>query len=62
MVQGFKDNPKLVSEVNLDDPFFQRREMRFVIDNEAYDIFNTMVNICHSSGKGGKERSAPLYR
>ena len=40
----FKDNPKLVTEVNLDDPFFQRREMRFVIDNEAYDIFNEMVN------------------
>ena len=40
----FKDNPQLVTEVNLDDPFFQRREMRFVIDNEAYDIFNEMVN------------------
>jgi len=40
----YKDNPKLVTEVNLDDPFFQRREMRFVIDNEAYDIFKQMVN------------------
>ncbi len=40
----YKDNPKLVTEVNLDDPFFQRKEMRFVIDNEAYDIFNEMVN------------------
>lgn len=40
----YKDNPELVTEVNLDDPFFQRREMRFVIDNEAYDIFNEMVN------------------
>ena len=40
----YKDNPKLVTEVNLDDPFFQRREMRFIIDNEAYDIFNEMVN------------------
>jgi hypothetical protein len=40
----FKNDPKLVTEVNLDDPFFQRREMRFVIDNEAYDIFNEMVN------------------
>ncbi len=40
----YKDNPKLVAEVNLDDPFFQRREMRFVIDNEAYDIFQKMVN------------------
>lgn len=40
----YKDDPNLVTEVNLDDPFFQRREMRFVIDNEAYDIFNEMVN------------------
>ena len=40
----YKNNPKLVAEVNLDDPFFQRREMRFVIDNEAYDIFKEMVN------------------
>ncbi len=40
----YKNNPKLFSEVNLDDPFFQRREVRFVIDNEAYDIFSEMVN------------------
>lgn len=40
----YKDNPKLFSEVNLDDPFFQRSEVRFVIDNEAYDIFEQMVN------------------
>lgn len=40
----FKDDTRLVTEVNLDDPFFQRREMRFVIDNEAYDIFKEMVN------------------
>jgi hypothetical protein len=42
--EKYKDDPKLVTEVNLDDPFFQRREMRFIIDNEAYDIFNEMVN------------------
>ncbi|MDD5475762.1 MAG: hypothetical protein PHU03_04510 [Syntrophales bacterium] len=42
--EKYKDNPKVVTEVNLDDPFFQRREMRFVIDNEAYDIFKEMVN------------------
>jgi hypothetical protein len=40
----YKNNPKLFSEVNLDDPFFQRRELRFMIDNEAYDIFKQMVN------------------
>lgn len=42
--EKYKDDPRVVTEVNLDDPFFQRREMRFVIDNEAYDIFNEMVN------------------
>lgn len=42
--EKYKDDPKVVAEVNLDDPFFQRREMRFVIDNEAYDIFKEMVN------------------
>ncbi|WDP84029.1 MAG: hypothetical protein HUN05_01680 [Desulfobacter sp.] len=40
----YKDNPKLVSEVNLNDPFFQRRELRFIIGLTAYDIFNEMVN------------------
>ena len=40
----YKDNPKLVTEVNLDDPFFQRREMRFIIGLDAYDIFNEMIN------------------
>lgn len=40
----YKDNPKLVTEVNLDDPFFQRRELRFVIGLTAYDIFEQMVN------------------
>jgi hypothetical protein len=41
---NFKDNPKLIFKVNLEDPFFQRCEMLFVIDNETYDIFKEMVN------------------
>ncbi len=40
----FKHNKKLVAEVNLDDPFFSHREIRFVIDNEAYDIFKNVIN------------------
>jgi hypothetical protein len=40
----YKNNPKLVTEVNLDDPFFARREVRFIIDNEAYDIFDKRIN------------------
>ena len=42
--EKFKDNPKCFASVNLDDPFFQRRELRFVIDNAAYDLFGTLFN------------------
>lgn len=58
--KDFKDNPKLVSEVNLDDPFFQRREMRFVIDNEAYDIFNNMVNYATIQVRVPREGQRPF--
>ncbi|THB65646.1 MAG: hypothetical protein D6B27_08235 [Gammaproteobacteria bacterium] len=40
----YKDNPKLFSEVNLDDPFFKRSRATFVISGETYDIFNDAVN------------------
>ncbi len=40
----FKDNPKCFASINLDDPFFQRRELRFVIDNAAYEIFSKIFN------------------
>ena len=39
-----KGNPKLVTEINLDDPFFTRRTINIVIDGETYDIFKDMVN------------------
>jgi hypothetical protein len=56
----YKDNPKLVAEVNLDDPFFQRREMRFVIDNEAYDIFKQMVNYATVQVRVPREGQRPF--
>jgi hypothetical protein len=55
-----KDNPDLVTEVNLDDPFFQRREMRFVIDNEAYDIFKKMVNYATVQVRVPREGQRPF--
>lgn len=55
-----KDNPDLVTEVNLDDPFFQRREMRFVIDNEAYDIFKKMVNYATVQVRVSREGQRPF--
>ncbi len=40
----FKNNPKLVAKINLDDPFFTRRVINIVIDGETYDIFKDIVN------------------
>lgn len=41
---GVKDNPKCVSAVNLNDPFFQHRDINFIVDLDARDIFEQAVN------------------
>ena len=56
----FKNDPRLVAEVNLDDPFFQRGEIRFVIDNEAYDIFKQMVNYATVMVRVPRRGAAPF--
>ncbi len=54
--EKFKGNPKCFASINLDDPFFQRRELRFVIDNAAYDIFQNIFN--YATVKVRKARSS----
>jgi hypothetical protein len=39
-----KNNPKCVAAVNLNDPFFQHRNITFVLDLDAKDIFEQSVN------------------
>ena len=39
-----KDNPNCVYSVNLNDPFFQHRDIRFVLDLEAKEMFDEAVN------------------
>jgi hypothetical protein len=39
-----RDNPKCVSSVNLNDPFFQHRDIIFVLDLDAADMFDEAVN------------------
>ncbi len=39
-----RDNPKCVYSVNLNDPFFQHRDIRFVLDLEAKEMFDEAVN------------------
>lgn len=39
-----KNNPNCVSAVNLNDPFFQHRDINFIVDLDAKDIFEQAVN------------------
>ena len=39
-----KDNRSCVQEVNLNDPFFQHRDLRFILDLDAKEIFDDVVN------------------
>ncbi len=38
------DNPKCVGSVVLNDPFFQHRDIRFILDLEAKELFEEQVN------------------
>jgi hypothetical protein len=39
-----KNNPKCIQSVNLNDPFFEHREVRFILDLDARDVFEDMAN------------------
>lgn len=39
-----KNNPQCVAAVNLNDPFFQHRDIHCIIDLESQDIFNKEIN------------------
>jgi hypothetical protein len=41
---GVRDNPRCVAAVNLNDPFFQHRDIRFVLDLDAKEIFDEAIN------------------
>jgi len=39
-----QDNPKCVASVNLNDPFFQHRDIHFILDLDAKEMFESAVN------------------
>ena len=39
-----KDNPRCVSQVFLNDPFYDHRNINFIVDLDAIDIFEEQVN------------------
>ncbi|NKB25291.1 MAG: hypothetical protein GKR87_13125 [Kiritimatiellae bacterium] len=50
-----KDNPKCVYSVNLNDPFFDHRDIHFILDLDAKEIFDDEVN--YVTVNVGKKRS-----
>jgi hypothetical protein len=42
--KAVEDNPKCVASVNLNDPFFQHRDIHFILDLDAKEMFDTTVN------------------
>ncbi|MEM8969261.1 MAG: hypothetical protein AAGE93_22785, partial [Bacteroidota bacterium] len=41
---GVRDNPRCVTSVNLNDPFFQHRDINFILDLDAKEMFEREVN------------------
>jgi len=41
---GVRDNPKCVASVNLNDPFFQHRDIHFILDGDVKDMFEEAIN------------------
>lgn len=39
-----KDNPRCVSQVFLNDPFYDHRDINFIVDLDAQDIFEDQIN------------------
>jgi len=41
---GVRNNPKCVAAVNLNDPFFTHRDVKFILDLDAKEMFDEAVN------------------
>ena len=53
---GVRDNKSCVNSVNLNDPFFQYRDIRFIMDLEAKEMFEKEINYVTINAR--KKRSA----
>jgi hypothetical protein len=41
---GVRNNPQCVAAVNLNDPFYQHRDIHFILDMDAKDLFEQQAN------------------
>ena len=57
---GVKNNPQCVTSVNLSDPFFQHRDIRFILDLEAEQMFGQEVNYVTVSVRKNRSSGQPF--
>ena len=55
-----RDSPKCVAAVNLNDPFFQYRDVHFVLDLEAKEMFDEAVNYVTVNVRKRRSTGAPF--
>ncbi len=58
---GVKDNPKCVASVNLNDPFFQHRDINFILDLDAKEMFDEAVNYVTVNVRKKRGRAATPF-
>ncbi len=57
---GVRNNPNCVTAINLSDPFFQHRDIRFILDLEAEQMFNQEVNYVTVSVRKNRSNGQPF--
>jgi hypothetical protein len=59
---GVRDNKDCVQEVNLSDPFFQLRDIRFILDLDAKEIFEDVINYVTVNVKKTRSGGTPFSK
>ena len=57
---GVRDNPKCVAAVNLNDRFFQHRDIHFILDLDGKEMFDEAVNYVTVNVRKLRDRGTPF--
>lgn len=58
--QSVRDNPKCVASINLNDPFFQHRDINFILDLDGKEMFDEAVNYVTVAVRKKREQGNPF--
>lgn len=57
---GVRHNPKCVATVNLNDPFFEHRDINFILDLDAKEMFEEAVNYVTVNVRKNRDSGRPF--